>query len=373
MDKKYMERALQLAEKGWGKTRPNPLVGAVVVRDDKILAEGYHRYYGGNHAEVDALEQINYDAKGATIYVTLEPCSHYGKTPPCVEAIIKSKIEKVVVALEDPNPLVAGRGISILREHGIQVVTGVMEKEAKLLNEIFIKYITTNRPFCILKTAMTLDGKIATKQKNSKWITGEASRAYVHHIRNRVSGIMVGVTTVNEDNPKLNTRIPGVEVNHPTRIIVDDKALRISLDSYVVQTAKEQKTIVVTTEQASKTKVDALINYGVDVVLTKEKYGLVDLNDLMTILGEKKIDSILLEGGGTLNYSALESNVVDKVISFIAPKIVGGREAITPVEGDGLSKVDEAFLIEDVSLQTIEKDILIEGYVRKEDNKCLQE
>lgn len=361
-----MERAIELAKCGWSKVKPNPLVGAVIVKEGIVLAEGYHHYFGGDHAEVDALKKINFSAEGATIYVSLEPCSHYGKTPPCVEAIIKSKISKVVVAMEDPNPVVAGRGIEILRNSGIEVITGIMENEAKRLNEIFIKYITTKMPFCILKAAITLDGKIASSKKDSKWITGEDSRAYVHHIRNRVSGIMVGVSTVIQDDPQLNTRIPGEEVSHPVRIIVDDENLRIPLNSHVVKTANEQKTIIVTNSKAPKDKVSELISLGVDVIVAAEDRGQVDLNDLMIKLGEKRVDSILLEGGGTLNYSALESGIVDKVMYFIAPKIIGGREAITSIEGEGKEKVDDAFMIENISIRRFDRDILLEGYVRKE-------
>lgn len=361
-----MRRAIELAKGGWSKVKPNPLVGAVIVKDDVILAEGYHQYFGGDHAEVDALKKIDYLADGATIYVSLEPCSHYGKTPPCVESIIKSKISKVVVAMEDPNPLVAGRGIKMLRDKGIEVVSGVMEEEAKKLNEIFIKYITTNKPFCILKSAITLDGKIASRTRNSKWITAEDSRAYTHHIRNRVSGIMVGVSTVIYDDPQLNTRIEGSDVNHPIRIIVDDNNLRIPLDSKVVTTSSEQKTIVVTTDKAPTDKIGKLKSLGVEVLIVNDNNGQADLNDLMVKLGELRVDSILLEGGGTLNYSALESGIVDKVMYFVAPKIIGGRDAITSIEGEGKDKVDDAFKIDDISITRFDQDILIEGYVRKE-------
>lgn len=364
MESQYMERALTLAKLGWGKTRPNPLVGAVIVKEGKIIAEGYHHYFGGDHAEVDALKKIEFAAEGATMYVSLEPCSHYGKTPPCVEAIIKSKVKKVVVALQDPNPQVAGKGIKILRENGIEVISGVLEEEARKLNEIFIKYITTSKPFCILKTAMTLDGKIATYSRDSKWITEEDAREYVHHIRDRVAGIMVGISTVLADDPQLNTRIPDREVSQPARIIVDSK-LRIPLDSKVVKTAKQQPTLVATTYKASKEKIEELAEAGVEILLVEEEKEKVSLEDLMLRLGKRKIDSILLEGGGTLNYSALEAGIVDKVMSFISPKIIGGRDAITPVEGTGKYLIKEAFIVEDIALQKFEKDILIEGYIKR--------
>lgn len=359
-----MERALTLAKLGWGKTRPNPLVGAVIVKEEKVIAEGYHHYYGGDHAEVDALKKIKFLAKGAAIYVNLEPCSHYGKTPPCVEAIIKSKAKKVVVALQDPNPQVAGRGIKILREHGIEVVLGVLEEEARKLNEIFIKYITTSKPFCILKTAMTLDGKIATSNGDSKWITEEDARAYGHHIRDRVAGIMVGISTVLADDPQLNTRIPNKEGNQPVRIIVDSK-LRIPLEVNVVKTAKQQPTLIATTNKAPKEKIEELAKLGVEVLMIKEKNEKINLESLMVQLGQRKIDSILLEGGGTLNYSALDVGIVDKVMCFIGPKIIGGRNAITPVEGTGKSLIKDAFIVEDISLEKFQKDILVEGYIKR--------
>ncbi len=362
MDHHYMAKVIELAKLGWGKTKPNPLVGAVIVKDNKIIAEGYHREYGSHHAEVDALKKIDFQAEGATIYVNLEPCSHYGKTPPCVDSIIKSKITKVIIGMKDPNPIVAGRGINILKENGIEVVTGIMEEESKKLNEIFIKYITTKRPFVILKTAMTLDGKIATSIGDSKWITNEASREYVHHIRDRVAGIMVGVSTVIKDNPTLNTRIPNKIVSQPTRIIVDSNC-RVPLNSNVILTAKEQPTLIATSDKSSLENRKRLEDAGVDVMILPQKEGRVDLQHLMEQLGKKQIDSVLLEGGGTLNFSALEEGIVDKVLSFIAPKIIGGKEAITPVEGKGREKVSDAFQLQDVTYRSFQQDLLIEGYL----------
>lgn len=362
MDDYYMKRTLELAEKGWGSTRPNPLVGAVIVKDGCILAEGYHQFYGGDHAEVEALKKINFQAKGATMYVNLEPCAHYGKTPPCVEAIIQSGIQKVVVAMVDPHHKVAGKGLQRLREAGIEVVVGVQEREARRLNEIFIKYITTKLPFCILKTAMTLDGKIATVTGESRWITGETSRAYVHHLRNRVSAILVGVQTIIQDNPQLNTRINSEKVNQPIRIVVDS-SLHIPLDSYVVKTAVQQPTWIATTKKAPLEKVKLLEAQGAQVLILPEKEGRVDLVELVKHLGEREVDSLLLEGGGTLNYAALQAGVVDKVLTFIAPKIIGGSSAKTPVEGEGVAKLEQAFQLKDVSIKMFKEDILIEGYL----------
>lgn len=361
-----MHRTIELAKLGWGKTRPNPLVGAVIVKDEAIISEGYHHYYGGDHAEVDALKKINFNAEGATIYVNLEPCSHYGKTPPCVDSIIRSKIKRVVVGALDPNPKVAGRGISILREAGIEVITGILDAEAIELNEVFIKYITTNKPFCILKTAMTLDGKLATATGDSKWITNEKSRGYVHNLRDRMAGIMVGITTIIKDNPQLNTRIPGKEANQPMRIIVDSSC-RIPMDSTVIQTAAAQPTLIATTERAAKIKIQQLEDKGVKVLVLPEEAGRVPLKRLMSELGKMEIDSVLLEGGGSLNFSALEAGIVDKVMTFIAPKIIGGKDAITPVEGAGKETMKEALELSKIKLTRFDDDILIEGYIEGKD------
>jgi len=365
MEKYYMKKAIDLAKLGWGRTRPNPLVGAVIVKDGDILSEGYHHVYGGDHAEIDALKKLNFSAEDATIYVNLEPCCHVGKTPSCVESIIKSKIKKVVIALQDPNPLVAGKGIKELKDNGIEVVTEILEEEARKLNEVFIKHITKREPFCILKTAMTLDGKIASVTGDSKWITDEDARKYVHHIRNGVAGIMVGIGTVLKDNPLLNTRIPNMEVRHPLRIIVDSN-LRIPITSKVIRTVEDQPTLIATTTKACREKVHQLESLGVKILVLENNEGQVDLKELMKKLGEINIDSLLLEGGGNLNYSALETGIVDKVLYFIAPKIIGGKDAITSVEGRGKISIKDAFLLENMDIQRFQNDILIEGYIRKE-------
>jgi len=242
----YMEKALKLAKKGEGKVNPNPKVGAIVIKDNKIIGEGYHKYFGGPHAEVYALREAGEKAKGATIYVTLEPCSHYGKTPPCAKAIVKAGIAKAVIAMKDPNSLVQGRGIDILKQNGIEVVTDIMEKESKELNEVFIKYITKKEPFVVLKTASTLDGKIATKKGESKWITGEESRYRVHQIRNDLSGIMVGIGTIIKDNPLLTTRIE--EGRSPKAIIVDSN-LRIPLESKILETINARSIYIAITKK----------------------------------------------------------------------------------------------------------------------------
>ncbi|WP_432406537.1 bifunctional diaminohydroxyphosphoribosylaminopyrimidine deaminase/5-amino-6-(5-phosphoribosylamino)uracil reductase RibD [Wukongibacter sp. M2B1] len=363
MDIQYMKRALSLAEKGEGFVNPNPMVGCVIVKKGKIIGEGYHRFFGGNHAEIEALKVVSDDPKDSTMYVTLEPCSHYGKTPPCVNAIIENGIKRVVVATLDPNPLVAGNGVKKLRENGIEVITGVLMDEAQRLNEVFIKYITTKLPFCLMKSAMSLDGKIATKFADSKWITSIPSREYVHRLRHRYAGIMVGIGTVLVDNPLLTTRIPDFEGKNPIRIIVDSRC-RIPLDANVVKTTSKARTLLATTNQADSQKIKVLKEKDVEVLVLPLKNDRVDLNALMEKLGEMGIDSILLEGGGTLNYSALDTGIVDKVSFFIAPKIIGGNLSKTPVEGAGVPLVKSAFSLNDMRTHRFGQDIMIEGYIR---------
>lgn len=359
-----MERALELAMKGAGRTSPNPLVGAVIVKDGRVIGEGYHEVYGGPHAEVNAVASATEDVEGSTIYVTLEPCSHYGKTPPCAELLVRKKFRKVVIALTDPNPLVSGRGIAMLLDAGIEVVTGVLEEEARRQNEIFLKYIQTRRPFVIMKTAMTLDGKIATTTGASKWVTGEAAREEVHRMRNRVSAIMVGVNTILRDDPALTTRLPQGGTD-PVRIIVDS-TLRIPLNAKVLTLDSPKKTVVATTGRADKEKLAALSAMeNVEVITVQEKDFRVDLTWLMGWLGECRIDSVLVEGGSELNFSMLEEGLVDKVVAFIAPKLFGGREAKTPVGGDGFVEVEDAVLLHDIRTATFGDDIMVEGYVRK--------
>lgn len=365
MEIKYMERALELAAKGIGYTNPNPLVGAVIVKNGKIIGEGYHEVYGSNHAEVNAFKNATEDVRGATMYVTLEPCSHYGKTPPCAKAIVEKGIKKVVIGLKDPNPLVAGKGIQILKDNDIEVITGVMEEEGRKLNEIFLKYITTKVPFCILKTAMTLDGKIAAYTGDSRWVTNEFSRKYVHQLRHRLSGIMVGIGTILADDPLLTTRLEIDNGSDPTRIIVDSTA-RIPLEAKVLHVESKAKTIIAATELAAKDKIKALENMGIEIIITPLKSNRVDLTYLMKALGERGIDSVLLEGGSELNYSAIEGGIVDKVNAFIAPKIIGGRGAKTPIGGSGKAVMREAISIENLEVQRFGDDVMLEGYIKKD-------
>jgi len=367
LDQKYMQRALELAVKGVGRTNPNPLVGAVIVKNDKIIAEGYHEAFGGPHAEINALKNATESVKGATMYVTLEPCSHYGKTPPCTEAIIESGITEVVVAAADPNPLVAGRGIKRLEDSGIAVWTGLLEDEAKELNKIFIKFISTGNPFVIMKTAMTIDGKIACKSGKSKWISNEKSRQHVHNLRNRLSGIMVGIGTVLKDDPSLTCR-RGEFSRQPIRIIVDS-SLKIPLDAKVLTDERPEETIIATTEKLDNQKAESIKSLGAKILYVPSKDGRVDLIKLMELLGKEQIDSILLEGGGELNYSALKAGIVDKVMTFIAPKILGGKDAPTPVEGEGAMDMSQQIELENIKIQMFGDDVMIEGEVKK----CLQD
>ena len=360
----YMKIALELALKGEGFVNPNPQVGALVVKEGKIVGKGYHKFYGGPHAEVYALEEAGNKASGGEIYVTLEPCSHYGKTPPCVEAIVKAGIKRVVIALKDPNPLVSGRGIEFLRNKGIEVVTDVLEKEALSVNEIFIKYITEKHPFVILKSAVTLDGKIATFTGQSKWITCEKSRNFVHHIRNRVMAIAVGIGTILLDNPLLTTRLEK-KCKSPIAVILDSK-LRIPMDCNIFDTIKQRKIIIACTEEHNKGKKYEIEKMGADVIVCpKDESGQVNLKILIEKLGEIGIDSLLIEGGGSLNFSALNSGIVDKVVYFIAPKIIGGSEAKTSVEGKGIEDLKKAVKLKNISCSSSGEDIMFQGYVEK--------
>ena len=363
MHEYYMKRALELARLGWGRTNPNPLVGAVIVKDGIVVAEGFHKALGFAHAEVDAFNNASRSVKGGTLYVNLEPCSHYGRTPPCAKAVIDMGISEVFIGMEDPNPLVAGRGCEMLRNAGIKVTTGVMRNEAEKLNEIFIKYITVKRPFVIMKTAMTLDGKIAAYSGETGWISGECSRKHVHMIRDRVSAIMVGINTVLKDNPCLTTRLEGAYGKDPVRIVVDSKGV-IPLDCKVIDPASSTGVILATTSAIEPDKEKQLLDAGVKILkLDDDANSRVDLGKLMDELYKLEIDSVLLEGGGNLNFSALSAGIVDKVMSFIAPKIVGGKNAVTPVEGEGIYLMQDAICLRDISIDRFGDDVLLEGYV----------
>lgn len=352
-----MRRALQLAGKGWGKVSPNPMVGAVLIKGKMVVAEGYHRMAGEKHAEVEVLEGAGQRAKNSTLYVNLEPCTHYGKTPPCAGRIIKAGIKRVVIAMRDPNPLVSGKGIAMLKRAGIDVEAGLLEEEAKKLNEVFIKFITTGMPFVIVKTAMTLDGKIAAEGGDSKWITGEKARKFVHRIRSGVDGILVGINTVIKDNPMLNVRY-GKHDSNPLKIIVDSRC-RISLNARVLDNPSN---VLIAASRLCR-RSEKLKESGVRVLTIKGRDGRVDLLKLVRKLGGMNITSLLIEGGGEIIASAVSLKIVDKVLFFIAPKIIGGKCAPTSVGGKGIGKISEAIKVRRMKVRRFGEDILIEGYL----------
>ncbi len=363
MDIRYMKKAIALAKKGKGYTNPNPMVGAVIVKNGQIIGEGYHERYGEAHAEVNAFNHCSIDPKGATMYVTLEPCAHHGNTPPCAEKIVEKKIKKVVIGLVDPNPLVNHKGIEILRNAGIEVITGVLSEEIKEINEIFYHFIQKKTPYIIMKTAMSLDGKIATKTGDSKWISNEKARYFGHELRHEVSGILVGINTVLADDPSLTTRLKDKEGKDPHRIILDS-TLKIPLDSKILKLTSNAKTFIATTEKASKEKIARLKSLGIHVISIQSKNNQVDLQSLMKILGAHQIDSLLIEGGGTVNFSFLENNLVHKLYTFIAPIIIGGKEAKTPVSGEGISSISDAIHLSSFKTQLIDNNILIIGKLK---------
>ena len=365
-DKEYMKKALLLAKKGQDFVSPNPLVGAVVVKNGKIIGQGYHQKYGDLHAERKALESCIQSPQDATMYVTLEPCCHFGKTPPCCDAIINSGIKKVVVATLDPNPLTSGKGIKALKTAGIQVVVGVLERESQAMNEVFFHYIKTKTPFVVMKYAMTADGKIATATGKSKWITGEKARENVHKDRSRYSAIMVGVQTVIADNPMLTSRIKNAK--NPVRIICDT-SLRTPINSQIIKTSNNIKTIIATSSTNNELK-EKFKNQGCKIIEIPQKNSHIDLQVLMQKLGQTQIDSILLEGGSTLNFSALNSEIVNKVQAYVSPKIFGGECAKTPVGGVGFLSPDKCIKLVDKTVEIFDDDILIQGQVSYE---CLQE
>ncbi|MBQ8318625.1 MAG: bifunctional diaminohydroxyphosphoribosylaminopyrimidine deaminase/5-amino-6-(5-phosphoribosylamino)uracil reductase RibD [Lachnospiraceae bacterium] len=349
---KYMLRAIELAKKGIGAVNPNPLVGAVIVKNGKVIGEGYHVRYGELHAERHAFANLTEDAEGADMYVTLEPCCHYGKQPPCVEAIVEHKIKHVYVGSDDPNEMVSGKGYEYLRNHGVKVTTHVLKNRCDEINRVFFHYITTRTPYVVMKYAMTMDGKIAAYTGESKWITNEVSRMKVQESRNQYVGIMVGIGTVLEDDPQLTCRIEGGR--NPIRIICDTR-LQIPETSNIVKTAAQVPTIVAVGDEIYETssdKIEKLEQLGVKIIPVGMVDGHINLRELMGILGEMSIDSILLEGGGTLNYSAVMQGIVSEVHMYVAPKIFGGKDALTPVEGQG---VDTPSLAKLFDLETVEK------------------
>ncbi len=360
-DKIYMQKALDLAARGRGRTSPNPMVGAVIVKGGSVIAEGYHRKAGTAHAEAAALKKAGPGARGATLYVNLEPCCHTEKrTPPCTKAIIRSGIKEVVTAMIDPNPVVAGKGLKELRRAGIRTRTGVLKAEARKLNEAFIKHMSRQEPFVILKMAQSLDGKIATAGGESKWITGPGSRQRVHRLRNEVDAVLTGIGTVKNDNPSLDCRIRGGQ--NPYRIIVDSR-LRISPAARVLG-FRDGRTIIATTGAGSRRKINSLTKKGHRVIVIRSKAGKVDLKELMRRLASLDIMSVMIEGGSEISASSLASGIVDKVMFFIAPKIIGGVDAIPSVGGKSPALLKNAIDLKEIEVTRFGKDILVEGYLR---------
>ncbi|MDM5334357.1 bifunctional diaminohydroxyphosphoribosylaminopyrimidine deaminase/5-amino-6-(5-phosphoribosylamino)uracil reductase RibD [Ureibacillus composti] len=362
-DQDYMQLALQLAATAKGNTNPNPVVGAVLVKNGVIVGTGLHRKAGEPHAEVHAFNMAGEHANGATLYVTLEPCSHYGKTPPCAKLVIESKVSRVVVATTDPNPSVAGRGIRMIEDAGIEVEVGILEKEARKLNERFIHNMLTSRPFVISKFAMTADGKIATHTGHSKWITGEEARHQVHELRDEVDAILVGVGTVLADNPSLTTRLPEREGKNPIRIILDSN-LRIPLNSTVLQT-EEAKTIIVTSLEVDTSKVEAVEEKGATVLaVSKNEHGL-NLDEMLSRLYEMGITDVLVEGGGEINASFLRTGLINKFFIYIAPKIIGGKNSKPPFTGVDVDTMDDALELEFDDVEKVGKDLCIVAYPKQ--------
>ena len=359
-DRKYMDMALKLAERGLGHVNPNPMVGAVIVKDGKVIAEGWHRKYGGLHAERDALASCRENTAGATMYVTLEPCCHFGKQPPCTSAIIEAGIAKVVVAMRDPNPVVAGRGMEILRGSGIEVMSGLFEERARYLNRVFIKYITEHRPWVVMKYAMTMDGRIASVSGDSKWVSCEESRHLVHEMRGRYMGILAGKGTVMADDPMLNCRVEGMR--QPVRIIADSEASTPE-DSAIARTAGEYRTILAHTHAAPEKKLEVLRGCGIRTIeCPSSPDGRVGLDALMDRLGKEGMDSVFIEGGAEIGWSMVSGNLVDEYFIFIAPKIIGGNAAKGPVGGCGMAGMQDAIPLETASVTSSGSDLLIHGF-----------
>ena len=358
-----MSKALALAEKGRGWTSPNPMVGAVVVKDEIIVGRGWHQCVGGPHAEVYAIDDAGEKARGATIYVTLEPCNHFGRTPPCTQKILDAGIKRVVVAMDDPNPGVKGGGNRYLMEKGVEVTTGVCEKEARTLNEGFACWVTTRRPFVIAKCAATLDGRIATSSGDSKWVTGPAARGVVHQIRHGVDGIMVGIGTAIADDPSLTTRIDGEIGSDPTRIILDTR-LELPPTAKMLRQKSSAATWIVCGPEADDNRRLALEGAGARIIPCGLKEGHVDLSQLMDKLGDEGITSLLIEGGGTVLGSAFSAGIVHKILFFYAPKILGGDDGVPICRGVGPKSMQDSLAVRDLRVSQVGPDVMLQGYLK---------
>lgn len=357
-DLDYMKMAYELAKKGMGRTSPNPMVGAVIVKGRRMVGAGWHQRRGGEHAEITALKKAGAQARGAKLYVTLEPCGHFGRTPPCVDRIIAAGISKVYVGMIDPNPLMEGKSIQRLRKAGITVEVGLLKEQLTKLNEVFVKYITSGRPFTVAKSAQTLDGKIATVTGESKWITSEKSRKFSHELRNYFDAIMVGINTVLKDDPMLN---PARKSQKIKKIILDS-TLRTPLNARLFQGTEKSSVLIATTAKASRRKIDLLSNKAT-VLVCPSKGGHVDLQWLWKDLGQREISSLLIEGGARVIGRALKRNLVDKLFIFIAPKIVGDQEALSSIDGLQTTDINQLVRLNNLTVYKIDQDIFIQGYV----------
>ena len=356
---KYIKLALALAREALGNVSPNPAVGAVLVNGGKVVGEGFSSPPGGPHAEVVALQRAGEEAQGATLYVTLEPCCHYGRTPPCTKAILAAGVKEVHVATLDPNPLVAGKGKAELEEAGVAVILGEGEEEARQVNEAYLKYVLTHVPFVIAKFAASLDGKIATVEGHSRWITGEAARRKVHHLRAVCDAVMVGINTVVKDDPRLTARQGNTpRERQPLRVVVDSHG-RFPLKARLLQ---EPGRVLVAVAGVTPSRQWELEQAGAEVLPLPAEDGRVDLRALLEALGQRSVTSVLVEGGGTLTGSLFQHHLVDKVVAFFAPKIVGGRDAPTPVEGSGVREIGDALSLNRVTVERVGEDIMIIGY-----------
>jgi diaminohydroxyphosphoribosylaminopyrimidine deaminase/5-amino-6-(5-phosphoribosylamino)uracil reductase len=361
-DESYMKRAIELALLAQGRTSPNPIVGAVIVKDGKVIGEGYHHRAGTPHAEINALKEAGDLAKGATIYVTLEPCSHYGKTPPCANALVEVGVKRVVAAVLDPNPLVRGRGMEILKQASIETTVGICENQAKSINEFFFKHITTGMPFVTLKMAMTLDGKVATKNGDSKWISNEQSRSFVHELRNIYDAVMVGIGTVLKDDPRLNTRLGRMDTRNPVRVIIDG-GIDLPLDSYIAKSAYSQTTILLCAAGTLNNKAEKLADKGIKIIEVEGTKDQISLEAVLKSLVKMNICSVLVEGGPEINGYLLEHKLADKIYWFIAPKLAGGRQAPSPVGGYGVEYMSDSCRVKNLELQRFGEDIMVTGYI----------
>jgi diaminohydroxyphosphoribosylaminopyrimidine deaminase/5-amino-6-(5-phosphoribosylamino)uracil reductase len=369
-DHDYMRLALDLAAKGRGWTSPNPLVGAVVVKDGRIVGRGFHQRAGGPHAEVNAIDDAGDQARGASLYVTLEPCNHFGRTPPCTQKILAAGIRRVVVAMTDPNPGVKGGGNTALEEQGLDVICGICENEARLLNEYFITWVTTGRPFVTVKCAATLDGRIATRTGDSRWVTGPASRRFVHRLRHAVDGIMVGLETVKSDDPSLTTRLEGEAGADPTRIVLDTR-LSMPVTAGMLHQASKAPTWVVCGPDAATRRRKALADAGARVIDASLKAGRIDLSALMDQLGRMGITSLLIEGGGGVIGSAFAAGIVDKVCFFYAPKILGADDGVPICRGTGPASMNQSIPVHDLSVVRFDADVMLQGYLKPRHPKPL--